>query len=160
MQAYVSPTVESVLNMLKNFFGEDTSVCEIMPSDLSDRHVATFVSSSKCIVAVCACDAKFVAYSGAAFSMLPVDVANEMVRSREFSQVITANFHELMNIFSRLLMSEQSQYLRLDKTFSPDDGSKYVVELQAHGVLSGFEISIPGYGSGHMAVLITEQFVA
>lgn len=159
MQAYVTPTVESVLKMLKMFFGDDTSVCEIIPSDLSDRYVATFVSSDNCLVAVCACDAKFVAYSGAAFSMLPVDVANEMATSMNFSEVVTANFHEVMNICSRLLVSEQSEYLRLDKTLSPGDGSRFVEELQACGALSGFEIGIPGYGTGHMAVLITQQSI-
>ena len=91
--------------------------------------------------------------------MLPVDVANEMATSMNFSEVVTANFHEVMNICSRLLVSEQSEYLRLDKTLSPGDGSKFVAELQACGSLSGFEIGIPGYGTGHMAILITQQSI-
>ncbi len=160
MPAFIMPTVENVLEMLKMFFGEDTSVCENLPPDLIDRHVATFISTDNCVVAVCACDSKFVAYSGAAFSMLPPDVANEMVRSKDFSEVITSNFHEVMNIFSCLLISDDTEHLRLDKTLLPDDGSEYVAELQEHGALSGFEISIPGYGAGHLAVLIAQQSAA
>ena len=157
MHDFVMPTAQDVLEMVNVFFGEDTSVSDATPADLSDRHVATFISSGENVVAILACDSKFVAYSGAAFSMLPVDVANEMVKSGDFSDVIKSNFHEVMNICSRLLMSDHSEHLRLDQTLSPGDGSNIVAEMRTNGALSGFEIGIPGYGAGHIAVLIAAK---
>ncbi len=149
------PGANDVQDLLKVFFGDGTRVVDSASTDLANRHVATFISDTDELVAVCVCDPKFVAYSGSAFSMVPVAVADEMARSLDFTEAVTANFHEVMNICSRLLMSDASEHLRLDKTLMPADGASFVAALQERGELSDFQVDIDGYGEGYMAVLVT-----
>lgn len=155
MSTYVKPTAASVQELLQTLFGDETAVSAAEPPDSGASHVATFVSDTDSLVAAFICDAKFVAYSGAAFSMLPAAIATDMAASSNFSDVVKANFHEVMNICSRLLTSDQSAHLRLDKTLAPQDGAGAVAELESGGSITGFQIDIPGYGAGLVAALIT-----
>lgn len=155
MPVYHVPDRKSVEDMLKLFFGDGTKVSDAPPPEKGSAFVATFVSDSDALVAAMLCDPNFVAYSGAAFSMLPVDVANEMVQDNSYSDVVKANFYEVMNICSRLLMTDDSAHLRLDKTLDPDVGAAQVAALEGAGEITGFKIDIPNYGPGAVAALVT-----
>ena len=155
MPTYNIPDAKSVEEMLRLFFGEGTTVADAAPPDKALTHVATFISDSDDLVAAILCDPNFVAYSGAAFSMLPAEVANEMVQENSFSDIVKANFHEVMNICSRLLMTDSSAHLRLDKTLAPADAAASVAALEGPGELQSFRIDIPNYGSGVLAALVT-----
>lgn len=155
MSDLVEPTVDDVKKLLAMMYGDDLSVEEDVVEEFKGRHIATFLDDDDDLVAVCACDLDLVAYSGAALSMVPTDNAKEMVSNKEVTEMVAANFYEVMNICSRLLMSDTSPHLRLDKALNPADGQEPLKEIQeCYPTVLGFRIDIPGYGSGHMAVLL------
>lgn len=153
---FVTPNPQTISSLLTMFFGDGLNVTEIEAADLSDRHVATFVSDEGELVALCACDRPLVAYAGAALSMIPADVANAMVVGGDLTEAILGNFHEVMNICSKLLMSDGSAHLRLDKTLSPEQSAEVITNLEENSAqVVAFGIDIPGYGKGSLTFLIT-----
>ncbi len=107
------------------------------------------------LVALCVCDKEFVAYSGAALSMIPADVANEMISGNSVTEAMIGNFYEVMNICSKLLMSDSSAHLRLDKTLVPEDSAETVSALKESAQVIGFNVEIPKYGVGGLTFLVT-----
>lgn len=156
MSQYIVPTSESVKTMLELLFGDGLSVSEAA-SEPDDAHVATYISDDDELVAVCACDDEFVGYSGAALTMVPVGVAEEMVASKDFSEMVLGNFYEVMNICSRLLMSEHSPHLRLDKTLAPAESQPAISGLPGESRKVTFEVAIPRYGKGNVAFVVAPQ---
>ena len=154
MAGYIVPTANSIEEILKALYGPGLTVTPNDDSSLVDRHVATYVSEIQSLVAICACDAAFVAYSGAALTMVPADAANDMVNSQDFTEVVLSNFHEVMNICSRLLMSDDSPHLRLDETLAPASAAQAISTAESFTNLASFSIDIPQYGSGNVAVRI------
>ena len=154
MAKFVIPTADSIEKILGALYGPGLTVTQNEDAALADRHVATYVRDDESIVAVCACDAAFVAYSGAALTMIPIDAANDMVSSKDFTEIVLSNFHEVMNICSRLLMSDNSSHLRLDKTLAPASAAQAVTTAESLANSAGFNIEIPQYGSGSLAFRI------
>lgn len=152
---YVMPTSQSVCSLLSMIFGEGLDVSDCEPSDLSNQHVATFIDDNDQLVALCVSDKQFVAYSGAALSMIPADVANEMIAGNAVTEAMVGNFNEVMNICSKLLMTDSSAHLRLDKTLNPDESAEAVASLQESGQISGFGVDVPRYGKGTLIFVIT-----
>lgn len=149
------PSDRSIREMLAFMFGNELDVSAHESTSVGDWHAATYVGEEDQLVAVCACDDNFVAYSGAALTMLPSNVAEEMLRDRSFSEVVLENFHEIMNICSRLLVSDHSPHLRLDKTLLPDAARGPIEQITSAAKAASFEISIPSYGKGNIAFLVT-----
>lgn len=152
---YVIPTEKSVASLLAMIFGDGLGVNDGDAADLNSQHVATFIDDEDKLVAICACDKEFVAYSGAALSMIPADVANEMISGNSISEALVGNFYEVMNICSKLLMSDSSAHLRLDKTLDPGAANDAVASLEAAAEKVAFSVNIPSYGSGTLTFLIS-----
>jgi len=154
MAGYIVPTADSIEKILEAIYGPGLTVTPNDDANLIDRHAATYVSEDQTLVAICACDAAFVAYSGAALTMVPADAANDMVNSHDFTDVVLSNFHEVMNICSRLLMSDDSPHLRLDETLAPASAAQAISTAESLANLASFSIEIPQYGNGNIAFRI------
>lgn len=154
MADYVIPNEKSLKNILEVIFGESLGLSADDGADLSGRHAATYVNDAGEVVAICACDQSLVAYSGAALTLLPKDAADEMLAAGRLSDVVLANFHEIMNICSRVLMSDQSSHLRLDKTLDPPAASESIAGMNGDARIASFQLTIPNYGSGAIAFLV------
>ena len=152
---YVIPSPQSVSKLLSMIFGVELDVSKCEPPELSSQHVASFVNDDDQLVALCACDKEFVAYSGAALSMIPADVANEMISGNAVTEAMVDNFNEVMNICSNLMMSDSSAHLRLDKTLSPEQSAEAIAALQESGQVTGFGVDIPRYGKGTLTFVVT-----
>lgn len=152
---YVIPTSQSVCSLLSMIFGDDLKVSDCDPSNLGNQHVATFIDDSDQLVALCVSDKEFVAYSGAALSMIPADVAKEMIAGNAVTEAMVGNFNEVMNICSKLLMSDSSAHLRLDKTLNPEESAEAVASLQESGHIFGFGVDVPRYGKGTLTFVVT-----
>ena len=152
---FIVPTEKSVASLLAMIFGDGLGVDGGDAVDLDSQHVATFIDDDDKLVAACACDKAFVAYSGAALSMIPADVANEMINGNTISEALIGNFYEVMNICSKLLMSDTSSHLRLDKTLEPGAGSDALASLNGASETVAFCVDIPSYGSGTLTFLIS-----
>ncbi len=155
MPGYVVPSEKSLKSILEVIFGETLDVSAEDGADLAGRHAATYVNDAGDVVAICACDNPLVAYSGAALTLLPKDAADEMLAESRLSDVVLANFHEIMNICSRVLMSDHSGHLRLDKTLDPNAASGPIAGLNGDARIASFQLTIPNYGSGAIAFLVT-----
>ncbi len=152
---YVIPTPQTISSLLSMIFGEDLDVSDCEPPELSSLYIATFVNDDNQLVALCACDKSFVAYSGAALSMIPADVANEMIAGNAVTEAMVGNFYEVMNISSKLMMSDSSAHLRLDKTLDPEQSTEAIEALQESARIKGFGVKIPRYGEGILTFVVT-----
>jgi hypothetical protein len=155
MTDYILPDAKSVQQILAAMYGDELVVDVDDSAPLAGRHVATYVGDADSIVALCACEDRFVAYSGAALTMIPANVADEMVEQKDLSAVILENFHEVMNICSRLLMDDNSPHLRLEKTLLPGEADAAMSKVTQESRAVNLKVAIPEYGHGHMSFLIT-----
>ena len=147
---YVVPDTAAVSKLLEIIFGDDIAVSDNTSSDLADKHVATFIDREDKLVAFCACDKPYVGYSGGALSMMPVGAIEDMIASDDMSESLMDNFYEVMNICSKLMLSDSSDHLRLDKTMKADEAPEEINELMNSSTHAGFVLDIPRYGKGSM----------
>ncbi len=155
MPDYVVPDAESLRKMLSVVFGDDLEVSVSDDAALAGRYAATYINDDGAIVAVGACEESLVAFTGAALTMLPKDVADEMATSSNLSDVVVSNFHEIMNICSRLLIAEDGPHLRLDKTLEPGAAAGPISDLESRTSISSFDVTVPGYGGGRISFLVS-----
>lgn len=153
--SFVMPAEGDISSLLAMIFGDGLGVKGTEPPNLGGQHAATFIDDTDKLVALCVCDKQFVAYSGAALSMIPADVANEMIKGGAISEAMIGNFNEVMNICSKLLMSETSEHLRLEKILEPGTADNALATLQGSAQLKSFAINIPRYGTGVLSFLTT-----
>ncbi len=152
---YLIPTSESVSSLLGIIFGDDLSASECDSPELNDRYVATFIDGDDKLVALCVSDKEFVAYSGAALAMIPANVAEEMISGNAVTDALVENFYEVMNICSKLMMTDSGAHLRLDKTMNPDQSADTVASLRESSQVIGFGVDIPRYGKGTLTFVVT-----
>lgn len=154
MTTFVVPTEQTVTSLLQMLYGNDLSSGDCSVDDVSSYRTSTFVDDDNNLVAVLICDIQFAVYSGAALSMIPSGGADDMIAENDVSKTVLDNYHEVMNICSKLLMTDTGAHLRLGKVFdtAEEAGSD---SIQAIATKVGFEVDIPGYGKGKIAAIVT-----
>ena len=153
---FVVPEQAAAANMLGIILGDGLGVNISDADGFEGQFVATYIDDDGQLVAIGGGDPAFVAYAGAALSMIPAGAAQDMIDNNDISDAIRDNFYEVMNICSRLLMTEiGDQHLRLDKTLSPGDAEEVISQLSANGTPVGFELNVPNYGAGRLNFLVT-----
>ena len=156
--AYPMPDTAKVKLMLGLLFdGLDVKPgkkFDIVPP--SGSWVGMYVGDDGRPVAACAVDGALAANAAAALSMLPPAVAKDAAKTRELTDVMVANLQEIMNICSRLLMSDGSAHLKLDKVY-PSKAMPAALAAMLGSVQGrvDFELNVPKYGAGTLAVLST-----
>lgn len=154
--AYPMPDAAKVKQMLGLLFdGLDVKPgkkFDIVPP--SGSWVGMYVADDGKPVAACAVDVALAANSSAALSMLPPGTAKDAARTRELTDVMIANLQEIMNICSRLLMSDSSAHLKLGRVYPSQAMPPELTALlgAARGRID-FELNVPKYGAGTLAVL-------
>lgn len=113
-----------------------------------------YIGKDNAPLAICVVDAALAGSAGAALSMLPPGVAKDAVKTKELTDVMVQNLREIMNICSRLVMTDTSPHVRLEevhpaKSFSA--GVNAVVGGQKGRV--DFELNVPKYGPGTLSVI-------
>lgn len=153
---FVIPEKGAVADLLGIVLGDDLGVNPEDAENLDGQFVATYIDDDDKLVAIGGGNPAFVAYAGAALSMIPAATAQEMIDKNDITPAISANFYEVMNICSRLLMTEaDDRHLRLDKTLAPGEAAEYVSQLNGGGTPVGFKLEVPNYGAGHLSFLVT-----
>jgi hypothetical protein len=146
---------------VKELFGMLFDALAVKPGaklDVSAKsgcYFGVYVTDDGAPGAIIACDIAFAANSSAALSMLPPNVAKEAVKSRQLTEVMVANLREVMNIGTRLVLTEGSPHLRLDQVCAGPGLPPAAVALL--GAIKGrvdFEIGLGKYGSGLFAILV------
>jgi len=155
------PQEIEIRQMLGMLFGDELEIKSAeTPLDTgadSNNAAALFVSDDGEPVTACICDLPFAAFAGAALSMIPKGGAEDAAKSGDLSETMLGNLHEIMNICSRLFMKSDSPHLKLENIYSsikdlPENAREMVgtVKDQLH-----FQVTIPGYGDGHLSFLAT-----
>lgn len=152
---YLVPSEAEMSAMLGMLYGDGFKV------EQSDKAVenpaqavyASYIDSDGRTVAAALCDMPFAAYSAAALSMIPVDVAKEAVRDKALSSMMKDNFAELMNICSRFLMSDETPHLRFNKVYGSlaDAPNSLRYLLDNAQAIRHFDATIPKYGKGKIS---------
>ena len=83
------------------------------------------------------------------------DVAKDMISGNAVTDAMVSNFHEVMNICSKLLMKDSGAHLRLDKVLKPEEASSAIGALQDAPQSAGFAVEIPQYGTGKLSFIVT-----
>jgi hypothetical protein len=156
--AYPMPDAAKVKMMLGLLFdGLDVKPgkkFDIVPP--SGSWVGLYVADDGKPVAACAVDVALAANSAAALSMLPPGVAKDAAKTKELTDVMVANLQEIMNICSRLLMNDNSAHLKLENVYpSKAMPPALTAMLGASQGRVDFELNVPKYGAGTLAVLST-----
>lgn len=149
---FVTPSVDSLADMLGMLYGDGIVVSEAGAA-ISDGYAARMVDDSGSLVALFVCDYNFVGFAGAALSMMPAGGAEDMIAEKDFSKTILDNYYEVMNICTRLLMSDSSDHLKLADMVGPDAAGAEIEKLSASKVVN-YTVAIPKYGSGVVSCYI------
>ena len=153
---FEQPRPGDIARMLAGILGLRVQATARKDPDPDALYVATYVDDEGRLVALCGADLRFVARSGASLSMIAPEVAEEMIAAGEVSDSILENFHEVMNICSRLLMRESGgAHLRLERALRPADGAALLESLRGSGRSLSFDVSLHGYGDSRMSYVIT-----
>jgi hypothetical protein len=155
--SYYLPNDIETLGVLSMLYGDDIKVAKDEGALAIDdsKLYGLYVDSEGKPVGVCLCDTSFAAYAGAALSMLPPGGAEDAADSGEISDTMKENVYEVMNICSRLLMSDDTPHLKLENMYND------VAELSEEAVdmiktaegSSHFDIDIPNYGKGRLSLV-------
>ncbi len=154
LSACVKPDAAAVAAYLELVYGDGVTASAIDAVPPKFAHGGRFVNDNQELVAVCVCDLAFAAFSGCALSMIPPTTAAEMVAAGELSDSARDNFHEVMSLCSRLIMSNTSPHLRLADAPAAEALREAVTALGPAEVAS-FSVRIPKYGRGQIAFLIS-----
>jgi len=154
------PNEDEVRQMLKMLLGSKLNICRTEkpdPATDSGGLVAVFIDDEDIPVTACLGDLHFAVYAGSALTRIPAAGAEDAVKSGAIPETMMGNFHEIMNICSRLFMHGSSPHLRLDRVYPltaalPENVGKL---LESIGDRLDLMVDIPGYGEGQVAFLST-----
>jgi hypothetical protein len=156
MNTYPLPDLAQVRELLGMLFDglvvKSGAKCDVSAG--SGSYAGVYVTDDGTPVALCACNIAFAANSGAALSMLPLNVAKECIKSKELTEVMLGNLREVMNICTRLLMNEVSPHLRLAELcpIKALTGPAAAIIGAAVGRVD-FDIGLGKYGNGLLALI-------
>jgi hypothetical protein len=154
--AYPLPDVAKVKQVLGMLFDG----LDVKPGGTFDQTpgggawFGVFVGDGGTAVALCGADVNLAASFGSALSMLPPAAAKEAAKLRQLTDVMTDNLREIMNICTRLVMSDTSPHLKLDKVYSAKSlPAPSTAILGAPGGRIEFQVQLAKYGGGVLTLL-------
>ena len=95
----------------------------------------------------------FAAYAGSALTILPKGAAEDAIKSKELTDVMTANLGEVFNILTRVVVDEEDDHLRYQRVVLPGEDADVADCLEALSQ-SCFNIQIPNYGVGQLSFFV------
>jgi len=143
MSAYCTPTEAGLDGMLAMVVGEAAKASPNEGATIQASHHAVFIDRDGVPVATCSCNLTAAANLGCALSMIPPGGAEAMIEERALSETANANFYEVMNIFSSLLMDDRSGHLRLSEV-----GAGAAPVTLEDGRSTSFTLDLDRYGKG------------
>jgi hypothetical protein len=140
--------------MLSLLFGDELIVKDAGEKAAPAAFAAIYVHEDQSPGAACLCSQEFAAFAGAALSMVPPNVAKDAARGGALTEMMAGNLYEVMNICSRLVISDTTTHLRLAKVCSSKEADGLTL-IEQTGKRVEFEVSIPRYGAGNLAFIVT-----
>jgi len=154
---YPVPEEKKIHDILVMLYGNDVTLdsCDSTPIESDKNMLAVFIDDEGVPSTACACNYNFVAFAGSALTRIPVGGAEDAAESGDFSEMMLSNLYEVMNICSRMFMTDTSPHVKLDKVYktfdeAPDDVKNLFKDVEER---IDFDVSIPGYGNGALTFM-------
>jgi hypothetical protein len=166
------PIQESIRDFYADLLGRDVSATKAPHLELGvegegdadgdgdgtepvDGRVAVYRDADATVRAVAVADLSLAAGGAAALTLVPSVVLAEVISTGVMPDSLAENDREVANVFSALLNTASSPHLVLDDVveLSPDLDPQIRAVLEEPGRRRDFEVTIDGYGGGHLAVL-------
>lgn len=155
---YILPTDHEANAVLAMLYGDNFDIKTSNEDTVTEggSWVGLFIDADNQPVAGCVCDVPFAAYAGSALTMLPPGGAEDAVETGEISEMMKDNLNEVMNICSRMFMSDNTPHLKLDLVYKYEDLSDEAKEaLLGAEAKRALDVDIPRYGKGKLVMLTT-----
>jgi hypothetical protein len=153
------PHPKEVRDMFADMLGRDVTVapCDPFTPNIDDKHAAAVYSDDQGRVAVAAAvDLPLAAWVGASIGLVPAGGAEDQVEEGELTQAVKDNLSEVMNILSALFNKPNAPHLKITAMYPPGEAPPLDlgVLLKSLGMRLDLEVSVAGYGSGKLAVVL------
>jgi hypothetical protein len=117
--------------------------------------VGRYLDDDGDVAALLVSDIDFAAISGAALAMIPKVVAAEAIKQGQLTDTLIDNFREVVNVFSSLLNAPSTPHLVLKSLERHPENTEDLREVMADPFRRrDFDVTIEGYGSGALGVLV------
>ena len=152
------PNNTEVKQMLGMLYGQGLAVegGDPVATDAgSNSIIAIYINDAGEPVTACCCDLPFAAYCGSALSMIPAGGAEDAANSGDLTEMMRGNLQEVMDICSRLFISDSTPHLKLDALYDGPDSLPEMARtlLESASGRADLKVSIPGYGQGNLSFL-------
>lgn len=148
-----------IAEMLEMLIGKAVQLKEVPPFRIArdPAYIATYNTQEGVLSGLFLCDLPFAAATGGALSLVPVPEVQASIKNKALSETLAANFHEIVNICSRLYTTPRTPRVILDKVFTyPCRLERDLVQYMAKPEIRvDLHAKIPGYGEGRFSLLAT-----
>lgn len=154
---YPVPNEKDVHEILAMLYGSELEMgsVESAPINNAKNILAVYTNDEDEPSTACVCNYNFAAFAGSALTKIPVFGAEDAAESGDFSEMMLSNLREVMNICSRMFMTNSSPHIKLDTVYksiedAPDDVKALFGNTEER---VDFDVSIPNYGNGTITFL-------
>ena len=150
------PSRDNVRKLLADLLARDVQVTRL-PSKVKDfPFVADLIDDENQLVAICACDLPFSAFSASALCGVPAGAAKDAIKAGKLEQNQQENLREVMNILSAVFNGENMPHLRLKELYAAasPEGKDLSAKLAKPADRYDLDVNIEGYGKGNIALAV------
>jgi len=151
------PSRHAVRTLIEGLVGRDVvvrdaDVLESRPSNL----VAAYVTDKLQVALVIVVDIECAARLGGALGMLPRGGVDDAIKELDLSGLLRDNAYEVLNVLSAVFNVGEAPHVRLYEMYGPMGGVPSDVHAlsQLFGSRMDLELSIAGYGEGHLSIVV------
>lgn len=159
MSTSTLPTVKDVRDLLGDLLGRpvEVTVDDAPPADLDPRaSIGVYQDDWHNITAVVITDLTLSAHLAAALALTSKDAADDVVSSGSLDAAHAENLHETLNVLGTLFNRPGGRSTRLVAMHAPGEPvpPRPAALASTGGRRLAVTVSIPGYGSGQMALVM------
>ncbi len=117
-------------------------------------YIGTYIDPNGELVALALCDLNISAHTACALTMFPATASQEAITTGSLDENLMGNLGELLNIYSRFFMDDNTPHLKLDKVVHCNDLSdegKALIASDAERTTLKFNLS--DYGDGLITLI-------
>jgi hypothetical protein len=153
------PSPKAVRDMLLDLLGRDVQVATAGPWAPTIKHpgtVAVYTDDRTQLRALVSFDLELSACFGTAIALIPMSAAQECIEARSLTSAVSENVYEVLNIAAALFNLPDHPHLKLYGMHAPGElpPTDVSARLRGFGNRLDLKVTVAGYGSGQMSVLV------
>lgn len=154
------PAALEVRELLEGLLGRDVEA-QVGAAPVDTRApggatVAAYVDDQLGLRAIVLMDLALSAHSGAAIALVPRTAADDAVANGSLTPALYDNAAEILNIMASLFNKDDAPHVRLYEAYAPREAVPSDIQtwLLAYVPRLDMEVTVAGYGTGHLSVLV------